>query len=397
MRWVGPGILVAVGYMDPGNWATGISAGSQYGYALSWVILASSAMAILLQVLAARLGIVSGQDLVGLGYTHLGHQAGTFLAVTALIAVIATDLAEVLGFALAMQLLFGLPLEAGALLAFIETIFVLSWTSQRPRLLESLIGILTLAIVGIFAYELWVLRPSPAALVRSLLPNSLPLQDTNALYLALGLIGATIMPHNLYLHSAWARAHFPDPRRFSALTSDTVRSLALAFFVNVALLWTAATLQTATQSPTEEWGIAEAYALFEPVVGSVWAAYLFGMALLFSGHNATLTSTLAGQVVLEHLLPKRLSTLWRGLLLRTAAIFPALLALLYWGQAHLNALLVWSQVILSLQLPFVLMPMLIFLRKCPAVQISPWTYGLTASLSFLILSLNFLLLWQLSF
>lgn len=395
MRWVGPGILVAVGYMDPGNWATGISAGSQFGYALSWVILVSSGVAILLQVLAARIGIISGQDLVGLGYQYFGRWGGGGLALTALIAVIATDLAEVLGFALALNLLFGLPLAAGALLALVEVVLVLTWTSRRPQLLEALIGALTLGIVGIFAYELWLLRPSLVDIGRSLWPDELIFHNPEALYLALGLIGATIMPHNLYLHSAWARGHFRGKEEFRALTIDTVRSLGLAFFVNVALLWTAAALKLRTNLGGSGWGITEAYYLFEPTLGSTIAAIAFGVALLLSGHNATLTSTLAGQIVLEHLLPRRLSPEWRAFLLRSTAIVPATLALLVWGQSHLNDLLVWSQVILSLQLPFVLIPMLFFMRKLPGIGISWWTYGLTTTISLVIVGLNFLLLSQL--
>ncbi len=394
MRLVGPGILVAVGYMDPGNWATGIAAGSQFGYQLGWVILVSSAVAVLLQVLSARIGIVTGQDLVGLGYTYFGRWGGSLLALTALAAVIATDLAEVLGFALALSLLFGLPLTAGAFLALVETLLVLSWTGRRPHLLETLIGLLTLGIVGIFAYELWLLRPPAAEIGQSLLPNGLILQDGEALYLALGLIGATIMPHNLYLHSAWARGHFRGTAGFRALTVDTVRSLGIAFFVNIALLWTAATLRLNTEGTARGWGITEAYYLFEPTLGSAAAGIAFGVALLLAGHNATLTSTLSGQIVLEHLLPQRLSPTWRALVVRSAAIVPATLVLLIWGQNHLNGLLVWSQVVLSLQLPFVLLPMLFILRKLPAAGIGQWTYGLTATISLVIIFLNLLLLWQ---
>lgn len=396
MRWVGPGILVAVGYMDPGNWATGITAGSTYGYALSWVILVSSLVAMLLQVLAARVGIVSGQDLVGLGYTFFGPKGGHFLAATALVAVIATDVAEVLGFALALKLLTGLPLAIGGVLAFIETLIVLSWTARRPQVLERMVGLLTLGIVGIFAWELSLVRPRLDAMLGGLVPNSLVLQDAQALYLALGLVGATIMPHNLYLHSAWARGHFSEgwSGQFRALTQDTIRSLLLAFFVNVALLWTAAGLKAAGAAG-EGWGITEAFYLFTPVLGSTLAGVLFGVALLLSGHNATLTSTLAGQVVLEHLLPRRLSPSLRALLVRSLAIIPAVAALLWWGETHLNDLLIWSQVLLSLQLPFVLVPLLIFVRRLPAVRVSPWAYLVASSCSALIIVLNLYLLWQL--
>lgn len=396
MRWIGPGILVAVGYMDPGNWATGITAGSTYGYALSWVILLSSLVAILLQILAGRIGLVSGQDLVGLGYTFFGRRGGHFLAGTALIAVIATDVAEVLGFALALKLLMGLPLALGGAVALIETLVVLLWTGKRPQVLEYLVGLLTLGIVGIFAWELGLLRPSLEVLASGLVPNGLLFRDGQALYLTLGLVGATIMPHNLYLHSAWVRGHFSGswPKQFRALTRDTGASLLLAFFVNITLLWTAAGLKAAGASG-EGWGITEAYYLFEPVVGSAFAGVLFGVALLLSGHNATLTSTLAGQVVLEHLLPRRLSPTLRALLVRSLAILPAVAALLWWGEAYLNELLVWSQVVLSLQLPFVLIPLLIFVRRLPATQVSSWTYVVASSCSALIIGLNLYLLWQL--
>jgi manganese transport protein len=216
-----------------------------------------------------------------------------------------------------------------------------------------------------------------------------------ALYLALGLIGATIMPHNLYLHSAWARGHFQGEGRFRDLTIDTIRSLGVAFFVNVALLWTAATLRLWVEGGEASWGITEAYHLFEPTLGSAAAGWLLGWPSSSPATMPPSPAPLAGQIVLEHLLPRRLSPLWRALLVRTAAIVPATLALLLWGQTHLNDLLVWSQVILSLQLPFVLIPMLLYLQKLPAVGISRWTYSFAAAVSLLIVSLNLLLLWRL--
>lgn len=395
-RWIGPGLLVAVGYMDPGNWATGIEAGSGYGYALLWVVLLSSAAAMLLQIMAARLGIHTQTDLVGLGYLHFGPRIGHFLAFTAFIAVVATDLAEVLGFALALNLLIGLPMPIGAALALIEVVLVLYWTARRPRTLEVLVGILTLGIVGIFAYELAVLRPPLREVLGGLQPTlSLLAKDKEALYLALGLIGATIMPHNLYLHSAWIRKRFPGSltQQGKATAQDTFRSLGIAFFVNLALILTAAALR-GIPDPTQRWGIEEAYRLFEPAIGA-GAMLAFGVALLLSGHNATLTSTLTGQFVLEYLLPRRLSPLLRGLLLRTLSLVPALLALFLWGNENVSALLVLSQVILSLQLPFVLLPMLYFLYKVPEASPSSLSLALTYSVSFIIVGLNLYLLVKL--
>ncbi|MCX8112664.1 MAG: Nramp family divalent metal transporter [Bacteroidia bacterium] len=393
-RWIGPGVLVAVGYMDPGNWATGIEAGSGFGYALLWVIFFSSAAAILLQVAAARLGLFSGQDLVGLGYTLMGSRLGGFLALTALLAVMATDLAEVLGFALALHLLVGLPLEVGAIFALIETVIVLYWTAKRPRLLEGLVGLLTLGIVGIFVYELILLKPPLGEVMRGFVPSARVLKNPEALYLALGLIGATIMPHNLYLHSAWVKGRFygtlPEQARLTA--RDTAWSLSIAFFVNGALLLTAAALK-ATHTPDARWGIQEAHRLFEPSVGKA-AALAFAVALLLAGHNATLTSTLTGQLILEYLLPSRLSAFWRGLLLRSVSLLPALLALLIWGSEHLSDMLVLSQVFLSLQLPFVLIPMLYFLSRIRAASFGRIGHTLVWLISLTIVTLNIFLLFE---
>ncbi|MCX7606175.1 MAG: Nramp family divalent metal transporter [Bacteroidia bacterium] len=387
-RWIGPGVLVAVGYMDPGNWATGIEAGSGYGYSLAWVILVSSTAAILLQIIAARLGVCTQMDLVGLGYRFLGARMGKFLAFTAFIAVIATDLAEVLGFSLALRLLTGLPMSVGAVLALVEVVFILYWTSRRPRALESLVGILTLAIVFIFIFELFLLRPPFFSIVEGLKPSALVLKEKEALYLTLGLIGATIMPHNLYLHSAWIRKRFSGDiySQTQAITRDTTSSLSLAFFVNIALLITAAALR-GTPNPLERWGIEEAYRLFEPALGTA-AMAAFGVALLLSGHNATLTSTLTGQIVLEYLLPRRLSPTLRSLALRTLSLLPALLALSLWGEKHVSDLLVLSQVILSLQLPFVLLPMLYFLHKVPQASPSRLALILTYVISISLIALN---------
>ncbi|MEN3041284.1 MAG: Nramp family divalent metal transporter [Bacteroidia bacterium] len=386
--WVGPGILVAVGYMDPGNWATGVEAGSGFGYELAWVILLSSAAAILLQVVAARLGIYSGQDLIGLGYTLLGPYVGKFLAFTAFLAIVATDLAEVLGFALALNLLFEIPLEVGAALAIVETMFVLYWTAPRPHFLESLVGLLTLGILGIFIYELLLLKPSVQLILKSLIPSVSILSNREALYLSLGLLGATIMPHNLYLHSAWVKGRFSGTFRQQAqiIVRDTAISLSIAFFVNLSLLLTAASL---TQAPTPDhrWGIEEAYRLFEPTVGSL-ASWAFGIALLLSGHNATITSTLTGQVVLEYLLPKRLHPTWRAVLLRSLSLVPAFIALMVWGAPYISDMLVLSQVFLSLQLPFVLIPMLYFTWRIKEAQLAlPWQIA-TWVISLAVVGLN---------
>lgn len=392
-RWFGPGILIAVGYMDPGNWATGIEAGSGYGYELGWVILLSSAAAVLLQVMAARIGLFSGQDLIGLGYTLLGRKMGHFLAGTAFIAIMATDLAEVLGFALALNLLLGIPLQVGAVLALLETVFLLYGTARRPHLLEKLVGILTLGIVGCFVYELFLLKPPTSAILQGLVPSPIILRDPSALYLALGIIGATIMPHNLYLHSTWVKGRFYGTLHSQARATarDTAWSLSLAFFVNLALLLTAAAL-SGTFPTQSRWGIEEAYRLFEPVAGK-FAALAFGVALLLSGHNATLTSTLTGQIVLEYLLPQRLSAFWRGLLLRSMSLLPALVSLFIWGAEYLSDMLVLSQVILSLQLPFVLLPMLYFLRRVHHAAPTGIAYLLTWVISLVITGLSVLLLF----
>lgn len=391
-RWVGPGLLVAVGYMDPGNWATGIEAGSGYGYSLAWVILFSSVAAILLQIVAARLGLYGKADLIGLGYRFLGRKVGHFLTATAFMAVVATDLAEVLGFALALRLLIGLPMAIGAVLAFVEVLVVLYWSARRPHALEMLVGGLTLGIVSIFGYELWLLRPSWEAIQAGFIPAWESLRQPGALYLALGLIGATIMPHNLYLHSAWIQKRFAGDltTQTRIMERDTILSLSLAFFVNIALLIVAASLAGNAEAG-QRWGIEEAYRLFAPSLGA-GAMVAFGIALLLSGHNATLTSTLTGQYVLEYLLPRRLSPTLRSLALRTLSLLPALIALTVWGETHVSDLLILSQVILSLQLPFVLLPMLYFLWKLPQARPHPVALTLTYGISLCITGLNLYLL-----
>ncbi|KJV08780.1 manganese transporter [Elstera litoralis] len=360
LAFIGPGYLVAVGYMDPGNWATSLAAGSQYGYALLSVVLMASIMAMLLQALAIRVGVATGQDLAQLSRERFSPWVGRGLWVAAELAIVATDLAELIGTAIALQLLFGLPLVSGILLTGLDAVIILLLHRRGMRPLEAFVIGTMLLIVGCFVFQMIVLKPEPMALLGGLVPRASWMTDGHALYLAAGILGATIMPHNLYLHTALVQARpVPAPEKRQAIrfaTIDSTVALTVALFVNGAILVVAATTFTGVGEGLD---FHQAYTLLIPVVGTGLAATLFAIALLASGLNATVTATLAGQVVMEGFLRLKLSPALRRLLTRGLALVPAAVVASVYGEAAAEGLLVFSQVVLSLQLPFAVIPLLL--------------------------------------
>ncbi len=361
----GPGYLISVGYMDPGNWATDLGGGSAYGYLLLSVVLLSSLMAMLLQALSVRLGIATGRDLARASRDAYPRSVAVALWAFAEIGIIACDLAEVLGTAIALELLFGLPLLWGVLLTGFDTLVVLALQRFGFRRLEAVVMTLILLIVLCFGYELVLAKPDLAALAAGLVPQAAIFRDGGALFLAVGIIGATVMPHNLYLHSALVQtrrfnldqAGKAEAIRFSTL--DSTIALTLALLVNAAILvLAAATFHSSGHTEIAE--IQDAYRLMAPLLGAPLAAIVFALALLFSGQNSTLTGTLAGQIVMEGFLDMRLAPWLRRLLTRLLAILPAALVIAIAGEAATGQLLIASQVVLSLQLPFAMVPLVLF-------------------------------------
>jgi manganese transport protein len=365
LAFAGPGYLVAVGYMDPGNWATDIGGGSRFGYTLLSVVLLSSMMAMFLQALSAKLGIATGRDLAQACHDHFSRRTGIFLWVLCEVAIAACDLAEVLGSAVALKLLFGLPLLAGVILTSLDVLLVLALQGRGFRWVEALVITLILTVAGCFAYEIFVARPLWLAAARGFLPSPAILRSREMLYIAIGILGATVMPHNLYLHSsvvqtrAFSRApeHKREAVKFAVI--DSTLALGFALFVNCAILilGAAAFHQRGLIRVAE---LTEAYQLLTPVLGASLASTLFAAALLGSGQNSTLTGTLAGQIVMEGFLELRVPPWLRRLITRLLAITPAVLVIGLMGEGQLTNLLILSQVILSFQLPFAVIPLVWF-------------------------------------
>jgi manganese transport protein len=365
LAFAGPGLLVSVGYVDPGNWATDIEAGSKFGFALLWVVVSASLAAILLQTLSLRVGLVTGKDLARLCHDHYGRRTNVFLWLMAELSIIACDLAEVLGAALALHLLFDLPLLAGAGLTAFDTLIVLGLKSHGFRQLEAIVLGLILTIATCFAIELALVGPDWGAVAAALAPNPAVLERPGALYLAIGILGATVMPHNLYLHSSIVQtrrigtdeASHREAIRLSTL--DAVLSLLLALLLNAAILTLAASAFHATGHQQVS-DIENAHQLLGPVVGSALAPVLFAVALLAAGQNSTFTGTIAGQILMEGFVNLKIPCWQRRLATRTLALVPALLGIALLGDGAVARLLVASQVVLSLQLPFALWPLLRF-------------------------------------
>lgn len=398
LAFIGPAYLVSVGYMDPGNWATDIAGGSQFGYKLIWVLLMSNLMALLLQSLSARLGIVRGLDLAQASRKAYPRFINYPLYVLAQIAIIACDLAEIIGMAIGLNLLFGLPLIWGISITIFDTFLLLFMMNKGMRMMEVFI-VSMVFIVGVsFLTEMFIVQPAVTEVLSGFKPSIL---SGEALYIAIGIIGATVMPHNLYLHSSLVQTRKIDPSHRGIKDAlkynliDTTVALNLAFFVNSAILILAAAAFF-KNGLFEVAEIQDAYKLLDNIFGSL-APTLFAIALIASGQSSTITGTLAGQIVMEGHLNLRIQPWLRRLLTRLLAIIPAFFTILYWGESALGGLLVLSQVVLSLQLGFAIIPLIHFnsdRSKMKEFTIKTWVKVLSWLCAFIIVGLNIKLVIQ---
>lgn len=379
----GPAYLVSVGYMDPGNWATDIAGGSQFGYKLIWVLLMSNLMALLLQSLSARLGIVQGKDLAQCNREVYPRGVNFVLYILAELAIAACDLAEVLGMAVGLNLLLGIPILFGVLITFLDTLLLLYLQKLGMRKMEAFIITLVAVIGGCFLLEMFFAKPDMHELVKGFVPS---IPNNAALYIAIGIIGATVMPHNLYLHSALVQtrkinsddASVRKAIRFNVW--DSTIALNMALFVNAAILILAAAVFY-TSGNEHVASLKDAHQLLAPLLGNKWASHLFAIALIAAGQSSTVTGTLAGQIVMEGYLRLRISPVVRRLLTRMLAIVPAVLVIWIMGEQEVDSMLVFSQVLLSMQLAFAVIPLIHFVsdRKRmgiftikPIVKIAAW-------------------------
>lgn len=400
--YTGPGLMVAVGYMDPGNWATDIAGGAKFGYTLISVILISNLFAMLLQHLSLKLGIVLGQDLAQACRNAYSKPTAIILWVLCEIAIAACDLAEVIGSAIALNLLFGLPLTVGVVITTLDVLVLLYFQGKGFRVLESIVGSLIFMIFCCFTYEIIVSQPSVYQVFGNLLPKPEIVTNPAMLYVAIGILGATVMPHNLYLHSSIVQTRNFEKNaegKRSAIffaTIDSTLSLSLAFFINAAILiMAAATFHHSGNQNVAD--IHDAYHLLDPVLGVKFAGIFFAVALLASGQNSTLTGTLAGQIVMEGFLNIRLKPWLRRLITRLVAVIPALIVTILYGEKGTGDLLVLSQVILSLQLSFAVVPLVMFTSdklkmgefvNSNLMKVTSWI------IAAIIISLNGYLLWD---
>ncbi len=403
--FVGAGALIAVGYIDPGNWATALGAGAGYGYRLLSMVLLASLMAMLLQWLSSRLGVVTGRDLAQICRERTSRRGTLFLWLTSEVAIIACDVAEVVGSAVALQLLLGVSLTVGVLMSAVCTFALLALQQKGGRKLEAVIAAL-IGFVGLcFVVQLALARPDWHAALAGTVPSVELLRNAGMVWLAAGIVGATVMPHNLYLHSALVKHHAPDgsdaqiKAALHVVNLDTFGSLSFAFVINAALLIVAAAVFYVS-GHRDVTDLADAHRLIAPLVGTHWAGILFAAALLACGLSATVTGTLAGQAVMEGFLRIRLPRWQRALLTRALAIGPALFAVALFGQHGSNQLLVASQVVLSLQLPLAVVPLIRYTSDAGLMR--GWRVrGLPLALAWLsaafIVLLNGALLWQLAF
>jgi manganese transport protein len=354
-RFIGPGFLVSVGYMDPGNWATDLQGGSKFGYQLLWVILISNLMAILLQSICVRIGIGGGFDLAQGCRRAFNKPLAVLLWILAEIAMIATDVAEVIGSAIALQLIFGLNMIVGVLITGLDVLLILGLMKFGFRKLEAFIIALVMTIGVCFFVNLYAVKPDLLQAGKSLIPTSMPSGD--ALAIAIGIIGATVMPHNLYLHSAIVQTRATDDKKFAIknATIDTVIALGGAFFVNAAILVLAAAVFHSKGQVVES--INQAHELLKPIMGGA-AATLFAVALLASGQSSTITGTLSGQVVMEGFMQWKIAPWLRRLITRGLALIPAVLIVLFAEGKDIDGLVI-SQIMLSLQLPFAIFPLVV--------------------------------------
>lgn len=394
--------MIAVGYIDPGNWATDIAAGSQFGYTLLSVVLISNLFAMVLQHLSLKLGIVAERDLAQACRDHFRPTTNFVLWVLCEVAIAACDLAEVIGAAIAINLLFGIPLPWGIAITTIDVLLILMLQAKGFRWIESVIASLMLLIIGCFAYEILISKPEISPILSGLLPQKEIISNPSMLYIAIGILGATVMPHNLYLHSSivqtrdYERTNEGKKEAIKYATWDSTLSLFIAFFVNAAILVvSAATFHHSGYNNVAD--INDAHQLMSPILGTSLAGIVFAIALLASGQNSTLTGTLAGQIVMEGFLNLRLKPWLRRLITRLIAVIPAMVVAILYGEEGTADLLVLSQVILSMQLSFAVIPLVIFTNdklkmgefvNKPLLKLSAWI------ISLIIIILNLYLLYE---
>jgi manganese transport protein len=403
LAFLGPGYLVAVGYMDPGNWATSLAGGSKFGYALLSIALLSNIMAIILQALCARLGIGAGRDLAQACRDAFPRYVSWPLWVLTEIAICATDLAEVIGTAIGLNLLFGIPLEIGVILTALD-VFLILWMQRLGfRYVEAFIVSLLGVIAISFAIQIGLADPQWGAVLRGFLPTTEIVKNPGMLYLAIGIIGATVMPHNLYLHSgivqtrAYGRSVADKREAITLATTDSTIALMFALIINASILiLAAATFNRTGQVNVTELG--QVHSLIAPLLGSAMAPTLFAIALLCCGMNSTVTATLAGQIVMEGFIDIRLPPWARRLMTRGLAIVPAAIITIWYGEAGTAKLLILSQVVLGLALPFAIVPLVMFTadrRKMGALVAPRWMTVLAAIIATTLIVLNVKLLWDL--
>ena len=404
LAFSGPGFMVAVGYMDPGNWATDLAGGAQFGYTLLSVILISNLMAILLQHLCVKLGIATGRDLAQACRDHYSRPVVWFLWVLCELAIAACDLAEIIGSAIALQLLFGIPLLWGCIITVVDVMIVLLLQHRGFRYLEAVVLTLMLTIGGCFAVELYLAKPDMGGILNGFVPTAEIVRNPAMLYVAIGILGATVMPHNLYLHSSIVQTRRYEQtaggkrEAIKFATIDSTIALMFALFINGAILIVAAAAfhGTGHQNVGE---IQEAYHLLDGVLGVTFAGTLFAVALLASGQNSTLTGTLAGQIVMEGFLNIRLRPWLRRLVTRAIALVPALVVIGIYGEQKATALLVASQVCLSMQLGFACWPLMRFTGEKTKMGefVNPWWIKLLGwTVTLVIIGLNVKLLLDFS-
>ncbi len=395
----GPAYLVSVGYMDPGNWATDLAGGSQFGYKLIWVLLMSNMMALLLQSLSARLGIVQGRDLAQCNREIYPRGVNFILYILAEIAIAACDLAEVLGMAIGLNLLLGIPLLWGVLITLLDTILLLYLQRLGMRKMEAFIITLVAIIGGCFLIEMFLAKPDFGEMAKGFVPS---IPNNTALYIAIGIIGATVMQHNLYLHSALVQTRKIDRdekslRRAIRLNIwDSTIALNMAFFVNAAILILAAAAFY-TSGNQQVAALKDAHQLLAPLLGSTWASHLFAIALIAAGQSSTVTGTLAGQIIMEGYLRLRINPLVRRLITRLLAIVPAILVILIMGEQEVDAMLVFSQVLLSMQLAFAVIPLIHFVsdkRRMGNLAIKPLVKTAAWIIATIIVILNLKLVYE---
>lgn len=404
LAFFGPGYLVAVGYMDPGNWATSLAGGSAFGYTLLSVALLSNVMAIILQALAARLAVASGRDLAQACRDAFPRWVAWPLWALAELAIIATDLAEVIGTAIGLNLIFGIPLEIGIIITALDVFLVLFLQTKGFRWVEAFILVLLGVIAVCFGLQIAMANPDWGGVIRGFAPTTDIVTNPDMLYLALGIIGATVMPHNLYLHSGIVQTRaFGDtmPEKREALkyaTIDSTLALMLALGVNASILILAAAAFHATGNTSVE-DIGVAHELLTPLLGSNLAPILFGVALLACGLSSTVTATMAGQIVMEGFIDIRLAPWLRRLITRVVAIVPAIFAVLWFGEGATGKMLILSQVVLSLQLPFAIVPLVMFTADAKKMGelVAPLVMTVIASvIATIIIILNLKLLFDLA-